>query len=128
MKDGVISNMLAWGGRHFDNRMHFGWTGRSAAWDLRLYGKRTVEYWLYPAGAFDGGTISTTVEGMTFPVYAAPGKRDAQFTEGFDENLIVTALHEKDGRMYARGWKAPGPAKVPGGTSLIDFEIFDLPL
>jgi hypothetical protein len=128
VKDGVISNMLAWGGQHFDNRQHFGWTEQSTKYDLRLYGKRKIEYWLYPAGDFDGGKISVAAEGMTFPIYAAPGKLDARFIEGLDETLMVTTLHEKDGKVYARGWKAPGLAKVPGGTQLIDFEIFDLPL
>jgi hypothetical protein len=122
VSEGVLANMLAWGGTVFDNRMHFNWTDRGGTYDLRLYGKRKITYFLIPAGNFDGNRIARDVESAVSPLYAAPGKADIRFHAPLNKDLIVTALHEKDNEVYARGYQ------LPGGGIFRDFEIFDRPL
>jgi hypothetical protein len=119
---GVIANMLAWGGTVFDNRMHFHWTDGGGTYDLRLYGKRKITYFLIPVGTFDGGRIVRDVDSAVSPIYAAPGKADICFHAPLDKDLIITALHEKNNEVYARGYQ------TPGGKTFRDFEIFDQPL
>jgi hypothetical protein len=117
---GALVNMLAWGSNQFDNRIHYGWDEKCAAYDQRLRGRHTIAYYLLPYGAFDGNRICADVEAFSFPVFAAKGKSDITFHAPMDDTRMVTALHEKDGAIYARGYT------LPGCCSERDFEIFEL--
>ncbi|MFC1739671.1 hypothetical protein ACFL1G_11600, partial [Planctomycetota bacterium] len=49
VEDGVIANVLGWGGNHFSNRLHWDWL-ESPQYDIRLYGRQKIEYYLLPMG------------------------------------------------------------------------------
>jgi hypothetical protein len=122
VSDGVLVNMLAWGSNQFDNRIHYGFDGRCAAYDQRLRDRHTMEYYLLPYGSFDGNRICADAEGLTFPVFTVNGKSDTAFHSPLDDMRMVTGLHEKEGAVYARGYA------LPGCRSEKDFTIFDMPL
>jgi hypothetical protein len=122
VSDGVLANLLAWGSNQFDNRIHYGGENRYAAYDQKLRGRRSIEYYLIPYGTFDGNKICTDVESLTFPVFTVPGKADTAFHPPLDGKRIVTALHEKDGAVYVRGYALPSCLSERG------FEIFDEPV
>jgi hypothetical protein len=119
---GLLTNMLAWGSNHFDNRVHYDWNARMDIYDQRLRGRRAIEYYLLPYAVFDGNKICADTESLTFPVFAAPGRADVVFHPPLDDGKIITALHEKDGEIFARGYA------LPFNRSLRNFEIFDNPL
>jgi hypothetical protein len=121
--NGVLANLLAWGGTTFDNRIDFDWVNRQQ-YDLRLYGKQAVKYALIPLGLFDGPRIVREVNDLMAPALVAPGSGEKSFYELKDQNLAVTAVYEKDGEAWARGYKLPGG--ITGAYR--DFEIFNSPI
>jgi len=125
VRDGVIANTLAWGGTKFTNRIHYKWwMDRSGPYDLRLYGKHRIEYWLLPLGAFDGPRVVREVEALTAPLFLAAGSGERSLYEIEDDRLEVTSLYEKDGRVWVRGYQMPGA----GPGRFRDWEIFNQPL
>jgi len=126
IKDGVIANVIAWGGDHFNNRMHMspGWTKFSQKYDLRPYGKQRIEYYLIPYGEFDGNRISKDVCALTFPVFMTMGKGERTFYEIEDEDLVVTSIHLRDDKAWIRGYKLPSESK----SRFRPWQIFDCPL
>jgi hypothetical protein len=122
VRDGVLVNLLAWGSNQFDNRIHYGGENRYAAYDQKLRGRCSIEYYLIPYGTFDGNKICADVESLTFPVFASSGKANTTFHPHLDSKRMVTALHEKDGVVCARGYALPGRLSKRG------FEIFDEPV
>jgi len=124
VKDGVLANVLAWGGTRFDNRMHFEFWTSKTQYDLRLYGKQKIEYFLLPYGRFDGNRIVRDVDDLTSPVFITPGAGTGSFYRVSDKNLFVTALYEKEGEGWARGYKLPS-RRI---TEFRDWEIFNVPM
>ena len=123
VRDGVVANTVAWGGRRFSNRMHMDWLNRKG-YDLRLFGKQKVEYCLIPVGSFDAAKIVHAVEDLTAPVQIASGSGTKSFYSFKDDSMALTALHEKDGQVWARGYKLPSRQR----SACRDFQIFDAPL
>ncbi|TFG49202.1 MAG: hypothetical protein E4H40_03370 [Candidatus Brocadiia bacterium] len=122
VSDGVIANVVAWGGNRFSNRIHLNWSNKTQ-YDLRLYGKQRIEYFLMPIGEFDGNRIVREVEAMTAPVFVTKGKGEKSFYDSADKNLTVTSVHEKDGEVWMRGYKLPSTDK----SRYRNWEIFDGP-
>jgi hypothetical protein len=123
VEDGVVANVVGWGGNHFSNRLHWDWL-ESPQYDIRLHGKQKIEYYLIPYGEFDGAGIVQAVADVTSPVFICEGKGEKSFYQIKDKNLAVTSLHEKQGRIWARGYKLP-----PGKKSRYrDWEIFNTPI
>lgn len=123
VKDGVIANVIAWGSTHFTNRLHWDWVD-SDQYDIRLYGKQKIEYFLIPLGKFDGNKIVQQVNAMTSPVYVTKGKGQKSFYEVKDKELAVTSVYEKDGQVRARGYKLPSDTK----SKYRNWEIVNIPI
>jgi hypothetical protein len=126
-RNGVIANVLAWGSRNFNNRDNIessNSTWRSYDYDLRLYGKQKIEYALIPYSSFDGGRIVHDVNVLTAPVFVTRGSGERSFYEVRDGNLAISAVHEKDGKLWARGYRLPSRQD----SNYRDWEIFDVPM
>ncbi len=122
VRNGVIANTIAWGGRHFSNRVQWEWTQAAAKYDLRLYGKQKVEYFLIPSGHYDAARIVRDVESLIAPVFVSRGKGRKSFYEVKAPSLTVTSLFEKEDEVWARGYKLPGDDTSP----FRDWEIFNV--
>jgi hypothetical protein len=124
VKNGVMANVLAWGGNVFDNRRDFDdWTAQQQ-YDLRLHGKQTISYALIPYGQFDGNRIVHDVEELTAPVFMTKGRGERSFYEVKDRDLAVTAIYARDGQVWARGYRLPSEKESKYGS----WEIFDAPI
>jgi len=123
VQDGVIANVLGWGSNHFSNRLHWDWL-ENPQYDIRLYGKQRIEYFLIPYGKFDGKKIVKDVSAITAPVFISKGRGQKSFYEVKDEDLAVTSLYEKDGQVWVRGYKLPSESK----SKYRDWEIFNRPI
>ena len=123
VQDGVIANVLGWGSNHFSNRLHWDWL-ENPQYDIRLYGKQRIEYFLIPYAKFDGNKIVKDVSAITAPVFVSKGRGQKSFYEVKDENLAVTSLYEKDGQVWVRGYKLPSESK----SKYRDWEIFNRPI
>jgi hypothetical protein len=123
VRNGVLANTLAWGGRRFSNRMHANWRQRTQ-YDLRLSGRQKVEYFLLPCGAFHDARIVHAVEALTAPVFLAQGEGQRSFYEVKDRRLAVTSVYQKRGQIWARGYQLPSRTQA----RFRDWEIFNVPL
>jgi hypothetical protein len=124
VRNGVLANTLAWGGKKWTNRIHYDWWMRLCPnYDLRLYGRQKIEYFLIPAGAFDGAAATRAVEALTAPVFIAPGTGERSLCRLKDDSLAVTSLFEKEGQVWARGYQMPSAKK----GRFRDWEILNLP-
>lgn len=120
-RQGVLANVLAWGGNSFSNRMHFGWAKRTE-FDIRCYGKQEVVYYLIPSGEFDPVAIEKAVQELE-PVCISRGMSEMQCYAQEDDSLRITSIrHTKDGDMV-RGFQLPKDQQ----GKYRDFEIFDAP-
>ncbi len=124
VRKGVIANVLAWGGDTFNNRLGLDWWAYRRQYDLKLYGKQTIKYALIPLGEFDGNRIVHGVNDLTAPVFVTKGSGEKSFYEVKNQNLAVTAVFEKEGKVWARGYNLPNGAE----TGYRGFEIFNSPI
>lgn len=124
VRNGVIANVLAWGGNTFDNRSDFDFWVSQQQYDLRLYGKQTIKYALIPLGEFDGKRIVREVSDLTAPVFVTKGTGEKSFYDVKNEHLAVTAVFDREGKVWARGYNLPSGQK----TNFRDFEIFNFPI
>jgi len=123
IQDGLMANVVGWGSNHFSNRLHWDWL-ESPQYDIRLYGKQTIEYFLMPYGEFDGSRITADVSAITTPVFVCKGKGEKSFYEVKDKYLAMTSVYEKDGQVWTRGYKLPSNNK----SRYRDWEIFNTPI
>ncbi len=123
VEDGAMANVVAWGGNHFSNRLHWDWL-QSPQYDIRLYGKQKIEYFLIPCGKFNGSDIVQKVADLTSPVFVCKGKGCESFYEVKDKDLAVTSVHERDGQVWMRGYKLPSKKN----SKYRDWEIFNKPV
>ena len=123
VEDGVLANVVAWGGNHFSNRLHWDWL-ESPQYDIRLYGKQKIEYFLMPCGEFNGSTIVQKVADLISPVFVCAGTGEKSFYQIKDKNLAVTSVYERDGRVWTRGYKLPSKKK----SRYREWEIFNTPI
>jgi len=121
--DGLIANVLAWGGNRFSNRTHWGWTSRSQ-YDIRLYSRQKIDYYLIPAGSFDGNRIVRDTAAITTPVFVTNGRGEKSFYKIKNNDLVMTSLTEKDNELLVRGYKLPSAKK----SAYHDWQIFNEPL
>ena len=124
VRNGVIANVLAWGGNTFDNRIDIDYWVTRQQYDLRLYGKQTIKYALIPLGEFDGNRIVREVNDLTAPVFVTKGSGEKSFYEVTNKDLAVTAVFEREGKVWARGYNLPTGKK----TRWREFEIFNSPI
>ncbi|MHC4912940.1 MAG: glycoside hydrolase family 38 N-terminal domain-containing protein [Planctomycetota bacterium] len=123
VKDGVVANVVAWGGNHFSNRLHWDWL-ESPQYDIRLYGKQKIEYFLLPCGKFNGSTIVQKVADLISSVFVCAGKGEKSFYQVKDKHLAATSVYEKDGQVWMRGYKLPSKKR----SKYSDWEIFNTPV
>ncbi len=124
VENGLMGNVVAWGSNHFTNRWHWEhWISRPQ-YDIRLYGKQKIEYYLIPYDGFDAAKIISDVEDFTAPVFITPGKGEKSFYQIDNKDIEPTAFYFKEGKIWVRGYKIPSPDK----SKFRDFEIFDQPL
>ena len=117
VQDGVIMNVVAWGGNRFDNRMHMGWLNACEKYDIRLYGTHKITYYIIPVSGFDGSAVSKRVAGITTPVYIVDGRCDESLFKLERDDIAVTSIYSKDGGVYYRGVKLPSSEKADGDFS-----------
>jgi hypothetical protein len=123
VKDGVIANVLAWGDNQFSNRIHWDWI-EYTEYDIRLYGKQKIEYYIIPLEEFDGQKATHLVQDIISPVYIQVGTGRQSFYSIDDPALATTAIYNKNNQVMVRGYKLPGD----GNKKLRDWEIFNLPV
>jgi len=123
VEDGVIANVLAWGGNHFTNRLHWDWVD-SDQYDIRLYGKQRIEYYILPVGEFDGSKIVQQVTDITSPIHTTMGRGEKSFYHMDAEDRAITSVYEKDGQVWARGYQLP----TNGNKKYRNWEIFNQPV
>jgi hypothetical protein len=123
VQDGLLANVVAWGGNHFSNRLHWDWL-ESPQYDIRLYGKQKIEYFLLPCGKFNESTVAQKVADLTSPVFMSKGKGQKSFYKVKEKDLAVTSVYEKDGQVWTRGYKLPSEKK----SKYRDWEIFNKPV
>ncbi|MCD6386542.1 hypothetical protein J7M23_12295 [Candidatus Sumerlaeota bacterium] len=125
VKDGVVANVLAWGGNQFSNRMHYGWE-RQTKYDIRLYGKQKIEYYILPLGGkFNGVNFVNLVQDLTFPVFIAPGGRgERSYYDLPERNLILTSAFLRNKEPWLRGYELPWSKPYKFGA----WKIFETPL
>jgi hypothetical protein len=121
IQEGAMANMIAWGSNHFTNRMHWEWWVGRPQYDLRLYGKQKVEYYLIPCDEFDPAAIIHEVDNIIAPVFLTPGKGEQSFYQVGNRDLEITAVYPEEGGIWMRGYKIPSADKSMFG----DFEIFN---
>lgn len=124
VENDMIANVLAWGSKTFDNRIHFDFWTQKQQYDIRLYGKQKLEYYMIPYGDFDGSQIVRDVNDLISPVFITQGKGQKSFYDVLDNDLSTTAIFEREGQIWARGYKLPSENK----SRYRDFEIFNGPL
>ena len=123
LHDGVIANVVAWGGNHFSNRLHWDWL-ESPQYDVRLYGKQKIEYFLIPCGQFDGSKIAQKVNDLVSPVFTCTGNGRKSFYNIKDSELLTTSIYPKNSQIWARGYKLPSDKK----SKYKNWEIFNTPI
>ena len=124
VRNGVLANTLAWGGKEWTNRFHYAWwMERCPNYDLRLYGRQKIEYFLIPSAPSNGAVATREVEALTAPVFIAQGAGEKSWGSLKDDSLAVTSLFEKDGQVWLRGYQMPSANK----GRFRDWEIFNLP-
>jgi hypothetical protein len=123
VRDGVIANVLAWGGYNFGNRLQFGWAHKSQ-YDIRLYGKQRVKYALIPYSGFDGNRIVRDVAALTSPVFITKGIGEKSVFAIDDKDIAITSVYSKGGQIWTRGYQLP----VGRASRYRDWEIFNAPI
>ncbi|MEI8045047.1 MAG: LamG domain-containing protein, partial [Verrucomicrobiota bacterium] len=125
VRNGVIANTLAWGGNRWSNRIHYDyWKNRCPNYDLRLHGRQKIEYFLIPSDSLNRAAVTRDVEALTAPVFIAQGAGEKSWCSVKGDTLAVTALFEKDGQVWTRGYQMPSAKK----GRFRDWEIFNLPV
>ena len=122
VRDGVIANLIAWVGSSFTNRMNFSWAERTQ-YDIRLYGKQKIEYFLMLFGEFEVNKLVKEVNNIIFPVFMARSGGEKYSTKS-KINVIITSIYEKGGSVWLRGYKLPSKRK----SEYHNWEIFNKPL
>jgi hypothetical protein len=123
VEDGVVGNVVAWGNDRFTNRVHWDWISRPP-YDIRLYGKQKIEYYLVPFDEFDASSIIHTVENIVAPTHMISGKGEKSLYQLDNMDYHITAIYSKDNEVWVRGYKIPSDDK----SKYRDFEIFNEPL
>ena len=123
VENDVIANVLAWGDNQFTNRLHWDWI-EYTEYDIRLYGKQKIEYYIIPLGGFDGNKITHMVADIISPVHIQNGQGSKSFYSIDDNSLATTAIYIKNGQVYVRGYKMPGDET----GKFKNWEIFDVPV
>ena len=124
-KDGVLANVIAWGGDVFSNRQNlFGRWSTRPSYDIHLYGKQKIQYHLVPLGKFDDKRILRAVENITAPVHITSGRGTESYFEVSDSGLATTAVYHRNGVANVRGYALPSG----NDSKFRDYEIFNGPL
>lgn len=123
VENGLMGNVVAWGSNHFTNRVDWNWNS-NPQYDIRLYGKQKIDYFLIPYDRFDAEKIISDVEDIIAPVFITNGKGEKSFYHIDNKDLAPTSFYLKDGKIWVRGYKIPSADK----SKFRDFEIFDQPL
>jgi hypothetical protein len=122
VKDGTIANVLAWGDNQFTNRLHWDWI-EYTEYDIRLYGKQKIEYYIIPLDEFDGNEITHIVDDIISPVFITSGNGEKSFYSQEDYSMSITSVYVKDGKVWMRGYQMP-----EGNKKYNDWEIFNTPV
>ena len=124
VKDGVIANVIGWGGNNFSNRLHWDWWVGRPQYDIRLYGKQKIEYFLTPCDEFDGAKIAQQVNDLISPAFVCKGKGYKSLYNVENKDLLTTSVYQKSDKIWARGYKLPSDAK----SEYSNWEIFNAPI
>jgi len=119
VKDGTIANVLAWGDNQFTNRLHWDWI-EYTDYDIRLYGKQKIEYYIIPLDEFEGNKITHIVDEIISPVFITNGNGEKSFYSQEDISLSITSVYVKDDKVWMRGYQMP-----QGNKEYKNWEIFN---
>jgi len=109
VRNGVIANVIAWGGNKFSNRHHLGWL-KQTQYDLKLYGSHTISYSLYPhKNGWKQAKVTEIVQNLLSPPLVClenPHKgvlqREKSFFTLLPDSLVVTSIQSSEGRVNCR--------------------------
>jgi hypothetical protein len=120
VKNGVIANVVAWGGTSFSNRHQLFWD-METEYDIKLYGKKIIEYDLIVDDDFDINRVVQQAADLTTPIFITTGKGENSFYKIDDTSLNITCVFLKDGQSWMRGYQLP----LKNKGKYQDFEIFN---
>lgn len=123
LKNGAITNMLAWGGTEFTNRQHIGWSNRTE-YDLRLYGQQTIEYYVMPDADLSDTEVAQRVDEWIFPTLETTGTGEKSLYATTEKGALTSDVFVQDGMLWERGYQLPDVL----GARHRDFEIYNQPL
>ena len=109
VRNGVIANVIAWGGNKFSNRLNVGWLERTQ-YDLRLYGSHTISYSLYPhKDDWRKARVANIAQNLSVPFLTYTGSNHKGIIEEqkslfrlFPDSLLVTSIQSSEDNLNCR--------------------------
>ena len=120
VENGTIANVLAWGDNQFTNRLHWDWI-EYTQYDIRLYGKHKIEYYILPLNHSDGNKICQMVGELISPVFITTGGGEKSFYSQREKSQLVTSVFKNDEGIWIRGYHLPE-------NGAADWKIFNMAL
>ncbi len=109
IRNGVMINVIAWGGNKFTNRQHLGWSKRTQ-YDLKLYGSYSISYSLYPhKNGWRKARVANVTQDLSFPLLAYQEsnhkgilEKKTSFFRLFPDTLVMTSIQSSKDRVNCR--------------------------
>jgi alpha-mannosidase len=133
VNNGVIANVIAWGGNKFSNRQGGGRWLKQTQYDLKLYGSHTISYSLYPhKNIWREARVANIAQDLSFPPLACQARnhkgileKKRSFFELSPNSLMVTSIKNSEGKVSCRVYNiAEKTIPEVKGAKLI--KIYDL--
>ncbi len=109
IRNGVMANVIAWGGNKFTNRQHLGWSKRTQ-YDLKLYGSYSISYSLYPhKNGWRKARVANVAQDLSFPLlryqesnHKGILEKKRSFFRLFPDTLVMTSIQSSKDRVNCR--------------------------
>jgi len=109
VRNGVMANVIAWGGNKFSNRQYLG-PLKQTQYDLRLYGSHHISYSLYPhENGWREARVTSIAQHLLFPLLAHQAsnhkgtlERERSFFKLFPDSLVVTSIQSSKDKVNCR--------------------------
>jgi len=108
VRNGVIANVIAWGGNKFSNRQGHGlWQPQ---YDIKLYGSHTISYSLYPhENGWREARVANIVQNLSFPLlgyqvsnHKGTLEKKRSFFRLSPDSLMVTSIQSFKDKVNCR--------------------------
>lgn len=109
VRNGVMANVIGWGGNKFTNRHHLMWL-KYTQYDLKLYGSHVVSYSIYPhKNDCSQAKVVNIAQNLSFPLLAflenghnGSLKREESFFKLSPDSLVTTSIRSLGGKVNCR--------------------------